>query len=269
LVGRVLAGGDEARLRLMASDGPLQVLYPELCAGGFSRDDGTIAFYGRVRALLAEAGADAVVLDFGAGRGAFLDDPVRARREVRQLRGCAGRVVGVDLDDAVLTNPAVDEAHVAEMGVRLPIDAVSVDLVVSDFAFEHIADPEWASLEIDRVLKPGGWLCARTPNRWGYIGVGARAVPNRLHVEFLRRLQPLKPAEDTFPTTYLLNTPRALQRWFPCDRYRHVVWATDNEPAYVGRSLAAARLTRAVFSLTPPPFRSMLMVFIQKQEESD
>jgi hypothetical protein len=62
------------------------VLYPEKAAGGFSRVDGTIAFYGRVGALLAEAGSDAVALDFGAGRGAFLDNPVRARRDVRMLR---------------------------------------------------------------------------------------------------------------------------------------------------------------------------------------
>jgi len=210
-----------------------------------------------------------MVLDFGAGRGAFLDDPVMARREVRHLRGSAGRVVGIDLDDAVLANRALDEAHVVAMGVRLPIDAESVDLVVADFSFEHIADPAWASSEIDRVLKPGGWLCARTPNRWGYIGVGARAVPNRLHVGLLRRLQPLKAAEDTFPTTYLLNTPRALKRWFPCDRYHHAVWAMDNEPAYVGRSIQAARVNKALFWLTPPPLRSILLAFIQKRPRPD
>lgn len=250
----------------MATDDPLTTLYPERAVGGFSRVDGTMAFYTRVGALLAECQPGALVLDLGAGRGAFLDDPVRARRDVRLLRGRACRVVGVDVDRAVLTNPAVDEAYVVKIGDRLPLGDGTVDLVVSDHTFEHIAEPAWAASEIDRVLKPGGWLCARTPNRWGYIGVGARLVPNRLHVGVLRRLQPQKPAEDTFPTTYHLNTPAALQRWFPVGRYDHVVWAMDNEPAYIGHYLAAAKLNEVLFSITPPPLRSILFIFLRKRD---
>lgn len=249
----------------MPSSEPIKVLYPEVAVGGYSRVDGTIAFYGRVGALLAEIGPGAVVLDLGAGRGAFLEDPVRARRDARLLRGRASRVIGVDLEEAVLSNPALDEAHVVRAGDPLPLADGTMDLVVSDHTFEHIAEPAWAAGEIDRVLKPGGWLCGRTPNRWGYIGVGARMVPNRLHVAVLERLQPGKAAEDTFPTTYLLNTTAQLERWFPSSDYDHSVWAMDNEPAYVGRSTAAARLTKAAFSLTPPRLRSILFVFLRKR----
>ena len=249
--------------------GRLQALYPEIDAGGFSRVDGAIAFYTRVRALLAEAGPDALVVDFGAGRGACLEDPVAFRRDLRVLRTHAGRVVGVDLDPAVLTNRAVDEGHVIIPGARLPLDDESVDLIVSDHTLEHVDDPAWVSGELDRVLRPGGWLCARTPNRWGYIGIGARIVPNRFHVSVLRRLQPTKAVEDTFPTAYRMNTPPDLRRWFPPDRYRHIVWACDNEPAYVGRSQVAARINRAFFSVTPPSLRSILMVFLRKWVPSE
>lgn len=249
----------------MVTEEPLRALYPEISAGGYSRVDGTIAFYGRVGALLAEAGPEAVVLDFGAGRGAFLNGGAPAHRDVRLLRGRAKRVIGIDVDEAVLSNPAVDEAHVAEVGAPLPLREGTVDLVVSDYTFEHIADPAWAAGEIDRVLRPGGWLCVRTPNRWGYIGLGAQAVPNRLHVGMLKRLQPQKAAEDTFPTTYLLNTPASLRRWFPPDGYDHYVWAMDNEPAYVGHSLAAARMNKLLFSVTPPPLRSILLGFLHKR----
>lgn len=253
----------------MASGAPLEALYPEIAAGGFSRVDGIMAFYGRVGALLAEAGPDSLVVDFGAGRGAFLDDPVRARVDARLLRGRAGRLVGIDIDEAVMANPTVDEAHVVKVGDPLPLPDRSADLVVSTHTFEHVADPAWAAGEIDRVLKPGGWLCALTPNRWGYIGIGARLVPNRLHVRALRRLQPAKPAEDTFPTAYLLNTPAALERWFPPAGYHHVVWTMDNEPAYVGRSVPAAWATKAMFSLTPPPLRSILFIFLRKRPGSE
>ena len=55
---------------------PLTRFYPESAAGGFSRNDGTVAFYQRVQALLRP---DSVVIDFGAGRGQFLEAPPRAR----------------------------------------------------------------------------------------------------------------------------------------------------------------------------------------------
>ena len=243
----------------------LATLYPELQAGGFSRVDGTVAFYVRVNALLGEIGPAAVVLDYGAGRGAFLEDPVPFRRDLRRLQGKCERVVGIDLDDVVLRNPALDVAHVVSSGDRLPLDDASIDLVVTDHTFEHVTDPAWVASELDRVLRPGGWLCARTPNRWGYIGIGARAVPNKLQAGFLRRLQPTKRPEDTFPTVYRLNTPGALKRWFSTQRYHHVVYAADSEPVYVGRSMTAARLSRIAFAITPPPLRSVLYVFLEKR----
>lgn len=240
----------------------LLALYPECDVGGFSRVDGTVAFYVRVHALLEPT---AVVLDFGAGRGAYLEDPVQYRRELRVLRGRAARVIGVDIDDAVLTNEAVDERHLVQGGQTLPLSNHSIDLIVSDSTFEHVRDPGWVSRELDRVLRPGGWLCARTPNRWGYIGVGARIVPNSFHNRALLWLQPGKASKDTFPTTYKLNTPRQLIRWFPEVAYRHVVWASDSEPTYVGHSVLAARGMRALSAVTPRSLRSVLYVFLQKR----
>src|SRR5690606_34252882 len=107
-----------------------------------------------------------------------------------------------DIDDAIRSNPGLDEALVLEPGAKLPLPPESVDLVVSDATFEHITDPELYMPELDRVLKPGGWICARTPGRWGYIGLGATMVPNRWHVRLLRYLQPHRKEIDVFPTAY-------------------------------------------------------------------
>jgi SAM-dependent methyltransferase len=243
---------------------PVKAIYPEVEAGGFSRVDGTVSFYTRVNAILADIGSEAVVLDYGAGRGSFLEDPIAFRRNLRALRGRARRVIGIDVDEVVLRNQTVDEAHVVSPGESLPLADASVDLIVSDFTFEHVSDPAWTTAELDRVLRTGGWLCARTPNRWGYIGLGAQAVPNRLHEMILRRLQPTKRAEDTFPTSYRLNTIRDLKQWFPVGSYDHFIYASDSEPTYVGHSLFAARLTRIGFELTPQRWQSMLNVFLHK-----
>ncbi|MDQ3222049.1 MAG: class I SAM-dependent methyltransferase [Gemmatimonadota bacterium] len=153
-------------------------VHPEVAAGGFTRVDGTVEFYTRVNALLRP---DMVVVDYGAGRGRFMEDEsAPLRRDLCRLQGKVTRVVGLDLDDAVLSNPVLDEAHVIDLAAPLPLASNSVDLVLSDYTFEHVDDPATVSRELTRILKSGGWICARTPNRFGYIGVGTNIVPNDL-----------------------------------------------------------------------------------------
>lgn len=242
---------------------------PELDAGGFSRHDGTIAFYLRVNALLSELAHPAVVLDLGAGRGQFFEtEPSAFHRQLRDLRAPGRTVVGVDVDDAVLAHPGLDAAHVVAPGEALPLADASVDLVVSDYTFEHVEDPAWTAGELHRVLHPGGWICARTPNRWGAIAVPARMVPNRLHDAVLARLQPAKDARDTFPTHYRLNTTAALRRYFPPSRFSHCGYTHESEPAYAGRSALAWTAFRCLAAVTPAPARSMHLVFLRKRDHS-
>lgn len=240
---------------------PKAVLYPESSVGGFSRVDGTVAFYTRVNALLQR---DMTVLDFGAGRGLFLDAEPSYGRDLQQLRGKAARVIGVDVDPAVLSNPGLDDAHVVPVGEPLPVPDASVDLVVSDHVFEHVDDPDAVVAELERVLKRGGWVCARTPNRHGYIALGARLVPNRLHARALTALQPGRQERDVFPTRYRLNTPAQLRAHFPADRWELVAYVHNPEPAYFGRSVAAWRVVDTVGRLLPRRLGATLMVFARK-----
>lgn len=243
--------------------GAKSCFYPETAAGGFSHVDGTIAFYTRINALLQP---EMTVLDFGAGRGQGVqDDPVPYRRELRTLRNKCRCVIGVDVDDAVYENPALDQAHVIAPGGDIPLDTASVDLIVSDSTFEHITNPAAVTRELDRVLKPGGWICARTPNSLGYIALGARLVPNALHVTFLRRLQPDRKAIDVFPTAYRLNTQRVLRRYFPPMRYDHYCYTHFAEPAYFADSKPLWALMLLIFRLTPPALAPTRMIFLRKR----
>lgn len=238
--------------------------FPEQSAGGFTRLDGTVSFYGRVQALLADLPPEATVLDFGAGRGQAAEDPVAYRRELSDLRGECRTVVGVDVEPAVLRNERLDDARVIGPDGQLPLDDQSVNLVVSDFTFEHVKDPVRTAAELDRVLKPGGWICARTPNRWGYIAIGARLVPNRWHAHALRTLQPQKATEDTFPTRYRLNTRSALERHFPAPRFEVSAYTMDAEGyLYAGSSKLLSSAISAARYL-PGPLRSMWFAFIRK-----
>lgn len=241
----------------------LERLYPEVRAGGFTRADGFIEFYTRVNALLD---ADSEVLDFGAGRGSWAHEPMAPlHKRIRAFHERVKAVHGVDVDPVVLENPTLTSAKVIDPAGPIPYGDASFDLVLADYVLEHVAaeDAQVVADEILRVLRPGGWFAAKTPNKWGMIGLGARAVPNDLHTRVLRRLQPTRKAEDVFPVRYAMNTRRALQRYFPAPHHL-LVYGHASEPTYFGNSVVAWRLAQFADRLTPPRFAPTLMVFVQK-----
>lgn len=240
---------------------PLHRLYPEIGVGGFSRDDKTVEFYGRVNALLTP---ESVVVDFGAGRGGFMDEPDSWLRQLQLLRGKVARVVGVDVDPVVKENPSLDEAQVWTPGNPIDLPDGSVDLILSDYTFEHVDDPALVVAELQRILKPGGWICARTPNKWGYIALGARMVPNRLHARVLERLQPTRAEQDVFPTRYRMNTLRSMRELFPAPGWTVTGYTLNGEPVYFGGSRALIYGVYAVSKLLPQKLGAMCMFFVQK-----
>lgn len=241
----------------------LERLFPEVSAGGFTRMDGTVEFYVRVNALLR---SDMTVLDFGAGRGAGLVDSTSDyRRRLRNQKGKVAKVIGVDVDPVVTTNPGLDEAHTIEPGASLPLPDASVDVIVADFVFEHIPDPTACAAELDRVLRPGGWICARTPNRWGYVALAASLIPERLHAAVLRRVQPMRKSEDVFPTVYRMNDRRTLARLFPKERYRDATYTYSAEPAYIPQIAVLWRLAMLFEAVCPDFLKNNLFVFVQKR----
>lgn len=238
-------------------------LYPEVRAGGYTRYDGFIEFYTRVNALVD---GDSKVLDFGAGRGLWATEPLPAlHKRLRAFHERVDSVHGVDVDPVVLENPTLATAQVITPGATLPFDDGNFDMVVADHVLEHVdaKDAPKVASELLRVLRPGGWLAARTPNKWGIIGIGARTVPNEMHTRVLRKLQPERKAEDVFPVRYSMNTRRQLAQLFPAPN-ELVVYGHASEPTYFGTAAPAWRAAQFVDRLTPPAFAPTLMIFVRK-----
>jgi arsenite methyltransferase len=113
---------------------------------------------GNPQALAALKPGD-VVLDLGSGAG--FDCLVAARKV-----GAAGRVIGVDMTDAMLEKAQANarKAGLAQVEFRkgdleaLPIDEQSVDVVLSNCVLNLVPDKDQAFREIHRVLKVGGRL---------------------------------------------------------------------------------------------------------------
>jgi SAM-dependent methyltransferase len=236
--------------------------YPEIAAGGFSRVDGTIQFYIRVNSLLRP---EFRVLDLGAGRGAWLDGgPDEFKFKLRMLRGKTAEVVGQDVDPVVAENRSLDRAVVSKPGERLPFSDQYFDLILADYVLEHVADPPALASEVRRTLKPGGWFCARTPNRLGYVSIVASLIRNRSHARVLRHAQPDRREIDVFPTVFLMNTMGALKRVFPATEFDHFSYYYQAEPSYHFNSRAVFAIMRAIDWMLPPILRGNLFVFLRK-----
>lgn len=235
--------------------------YPEIAAGGFSAIDGTVQFYTRINALIRP---NMTVLDLGAGRSTLAEYP--ATEALATLRGKVAKVIGIDVDAAVLDNPVVDQAMVYD-GVTLPLDDASIDLIVCDFVLEHVAQPDVFVGEIHRVLKPGGWFCGRTPHLFSLAVLAASLTPNRYHVSVLTKAQPDRLAEDVFPTVYKLNTRRAISTHFRA--WKNASYTCTAEPAYHFNSRILLKLMQ-VYQYVKKPFLGgeVLMVFVQRPAES-
>jgi SAM-dependent methyltransferase len=100
-----------------------------------------------------------VVLDLGCGAGTDL-------LIAAQMTGPGGRAIGVDMTPSMLE---VARARAREMKLEnvelhlgliesLPLEAESVDLVISNGVVDLVPDKDAVFDEIDRVLRPGGRL---------------------------------------------------------------------------------------------------------------
>ncbi len=100
-----------------------------------------------------------VVLDLGSGAGF---DALLAARKV----GPTGRVIGVDMTDAMLAKARenAERAGLAFVEFRkgeieaLPVEDSSIDVALSNCVLNLVGDKDQAFVEIHRVLKPGGRL---------------------------------------------------------------------------------------------------------------
>ena len=118
------------------------------------------------------------VLDVGCGTG------VLAREALRRV-GQEGRVVGLDLNEGMLsvaarTEPAVEWRH--GDAAALPFEDATFDVVVSQFALMYFPDRPASLREMWRTLAPGGRLAIAT---WASLD---RARGYRILVDIAARL---------------------------------------------------------------------------------
>jgi SAM-dependent methyltransferase len=151
---------------------------------------------------------DTWMLDVGAGDG---NNPYANRLRQRVLR-----LVGVDPDPGVTSNPYLDERQQLTLERYVNSDPPPFDVAVAVYVVEHVREPDRFLGSARSCLRPGGSLFLITPNLWHYFGVLAR-LSGALHLE--DRLLHLARADKPeirhaahFPVRYRLNSVRAIAR---------------------------------------------------------
>ena len=226
--------------------------------GGYSVNDGTIDFYSRINCLINN---DSQVLDFGAGRGGWEEDEIIYRKKLRNLKNKVKKVYACDVDKAVYLNKNVDEILEMEDGnVIAPNE--SMDIIIADYVLEHIENPKKFFKEVDRLLKPGGWFCARTPHKYNLISICAMLIKNNFHSFVLKYVQPERKEIDIFPTHYRLNTLKKLKNIFK--QYNDQSFIFRHDPAYFFGKKSIFYLQKIIGILLIDPLIGNLYIFKQK-----
>jgi arsenite methyltransferase len=109
--------------------------------------------------LMEQLPSGATVIDLGSGAGM---DCLLAGRRV----GSAGRVIGIDMTDAMLARARRGAAEARLAHVRfekaditaLPVGTDSVDVVISNGVINLLPDKSGVFSELYRVVRPGGRL---------------------------------------------------------------------------------------------------------------
>jgi SAM-dependent methyltransferase len=188
-------------------------------------------------------------------------------RQLINFSGRCKRYIGVDPDPVVLENPFLDEAHVMGSDGSIPLPNSSVDMIVAYAVLEHVADPRGIVNEVRRILKPGGWFCAWTPNRYGYVGVSARIVPNRFHAKIVDASEPRgrRMEHDVFPVVYRMNTKATIRTVFAKENFENFSFYANGTPSYHFNNMVIARFWLMVMTVLPRAMAKSLFVFIRRR----
>jgi len=225
-----------------------------------SSTDGTVDFYFRINTL---KDSKAIYLDYGAGRAAwFEDDTNAARRAVRAMKGKFAEVIAADIDPVVTQNNSADRCMMIEDN-RIDLPDASVDVIVADYVIEHIPDPQAFAAEISRLLKPGGWFCARTPHKMHYVALAERIIPSKLEYKALHAAQPDRKEADVFDKTYKMNTLADIRAAFPGWTDRSFCRRSD--PAYYFGSRMLFVIFDFMHRVMPTAFSGNIFVYMQKR----
>jgi ubiquinone/menaquinone biosynthesis C-methylase UbiE len=219
------------------------------------------------------------VLDLGCGEGrhvisAYLQPGVQSvgvdlsLEDLKTTREKHAEFAGLEIEGSSFSLASAN-------ALSLPFPDACFDKVICSEVLEHIPDYRGALMEIDRVLKPGGLLCASVPRRWPerlcwIFSAEYHKVPGG-HLRIFKGRELRDQIEELGLRQYHRHWSHALHSpfwWLKClfwERrddhplvrlyHRFLVWDLMDRP----------RLTRALESALNPVMGKSLVMYFRKE----
>ncbi len=165
-------------------------------------------------AILSQMKNASRVLDLGCGTGGSID--------FFKLHAPGAHWVGLDIQDSpeVRARCRTDgEFHVFD-GVDIPFEDSSFDLVYCKQVLEHVKNPYMLLKEVQRVLKPGGYLVGSTSHLEPYHSYSYQNFTPfgfcALAQDASLQIMEIRPGIDGLTLTFRrgLGAPGFMNRWF-------------------------------------------------------
>ena len=227
--------------------------------GKFSPNDGTIDFYLRVRTYVNK---DTYVLDLGAGKGDWFESRKKNKTlfNIQYLKPDIKKIIAADVDRVVLKNKSTHKNLIIKK--KIPVKKNSFDLIICDWVFEHIENPEPFYNEINRVLKKGGIVCGRTPYKYSYLAIISNLLEGSKIKDFiLKKAQPGR--GRYFKSYYKMNTKKTISKIFWNYSNNSFIYTPD--PSYFFNSKILFYLMKKIHFLLPRFFSGVLYSFLKKK----
>lgn len=195
---------------------------------------------------------ESTLLDLGCGPGMLL--------AAAATRGQSGIGVDVSLVWLVVAQRLIREwggipVLAAALAEALPLSAGSIDAVLSLDVIEHVADRTAYAQQIDRVLRPGGFVALSTPNRFSlaaepHVGVGGVGwLPRRWQQPYAERR-----SGRSYGSTCLLSA-REIRRLLMSTRLECVIVApaipAEDQAQFAAYRQLLARLYNQLIAWAP------------------
>ncbi len=111
-----------------------------------------------------------------------------------------------DVEDCQVVANFVGDSFICPLEDLSPLPREKYDLAFANFVFEHISQPEKASRELFKILKPGGYLVVSLSNPQAPEFILAKITPTWFHQLFRKADH-----DEAYPVKYAYKNLKNLQ----------------------------------------------------------
>lgn len=194
------------------------------------------------------------ILELGSGSGVGKQN---------QLYPKAQEIIGIDVDDRVLSNPYLDSSYCGSAyEINKYLNGKKVDIIYSQMVAEHIDDARLFLAAQLQAIKDDGVIIHSTVSKYHWVMLINNLVPKKLKNWLIMTLGSGRQSEDIFPAQYKLNSLRQLEDLSRSHSFSYEVIRQDEPPGYLRRSIILMLIYTAIHKPLQAIFPALRPTFI-------